>query len=355
MKKSVINYLTKFAMFALAVLLVIALFASARLPAQTNSTFQTEEIASIYGSATEEARIHKEFLKNMASDEVKVGAYLSNVKKLDITASTWTADFYVWFVWRNDDINPGYEIVNGNHDFKDQPIIDTIEIEGVNYHWYTYKISATLSGILNFKNYPLDVQTLTLVLEDRALNKSKMKYVILEKECMIDPAVNISGWELKDKFVRIEDHHYSTSFGYFGNDVYSKFIFGIKIARPRFSSILKIMLPLSIILSLALLAFALSPDKFSQRISLGISTVFTSVAFHISLTSSLPQISYLTLVDRIMISAYFILFTSLISTIYITKYYVDKKETELAAAVNGRLATLVISGAVLLIGAQFFF
>lgn len=336
-------------LFKSAVAISVMLLALALIPAAGSAA---EAPASAI--ATDETALHKNFIKSLGTDEVKAGAYLANVKKLDIQAGTWTADFYVWFVWRDGALDPSYEIVNGNHDFKDAPVVDTIEIEGVGYRWLTYRISATLSCNFNFRRYPLDVQTLTLALEDRVLNTSLLNYAVFTQECSLDSAVNISGWEIAEKFVNVENHRYSTSFGGFSNDVYSRLVFGIKIARPRFSSILKIMLPLTIILSLAFLAFALSPDKFSQRISLGISTVFTSVAFHINLSSALPPVSYLTLVDRVMISTYFVLFMSLISTIYTTKC-VDAGRMDLAVAANRRLAAFVAAIALVLISSQFLF
>jgi len=285
------------------------------------------------------------FLKTLATDEVKVGTYLLNIRKLDVGSGMWVVDFYVWFIWHGEAINPaGFEIMNGACDFKDAPIYDTIEIEGKPYKWLAHRIIATMSNNLNFKSYPLDLQYLTIEIEDRENDIRKMKYRIVPDENNIDEQTKIQGWEIKEKFNRITTHTYNTSFGYEdGNDaglVYSRYVFGITISRPRFSSILKLILPLSIILSLSFLSFALSPDKVSQRISLGISTVFTSVAFHINLTSAIPQVSYLTLADRLMISTYFMLFTSLISTIYLIRF-VDNNQMEKAVMLNKRLGILI--------------
>ncbi len=296
-------------------------------------------------------------LLSIASDEVKIGTYILNVRKLEVASGTWIVDFYVWMIWENEKINPlNFEIMNGAVEYKDEPVFDTIEVEGRTFHWVAHRIVATLTNDLNFKYYPLDIQNLTIEIEDRELSVDKMKYIIKPDENNIDDLVKIQGWVINTKFSKIDSHKYKTSFGYDdGEDglTYSRYIFGLSISRPRFSSMLKLLLPLSIILSLSFLSFALSPDKMSQRISLGISTVFTSVAYHINLTSAIPQVSYLTLADRLMISCYFILFCSLISTIYLIKF-VDGQQLEKAEKINKYLGIFVPMLGISIIIMQFF-
>jgi len=314
---------------------------------------------SVKNNLTPEKLIPNLSLLKIAANEVKIGTYILNIRKLEVASGTWIVDFYVWMIWENDKLNPlNFEIMNGAVDFKDEPVFDTIEVEGRTFKWVAHRIVSTITNGLNFKDYPLDIQKLTIEFEDRELSIDKMKYIINPEENNIDDLVKIQGWEIKRKFSELATHKYKTSFGYDDGSnedglVYSRYIFGISISRPRFSSMLKLLLPLSIILSLSFLSFALSPDKISQRISLGISTVFTSVAYHINLTSAIPQVSYLTLADRLMISCYFILFCSLISTIYLIKY-VDTQQLEKAEKINKYLGILVPIAGVSLIVMQFF-
>lgn len=301
-------------------------------------------------------------LLGLATNEVKVGTYVLNVRKLDVASGTWIVDFYLWFVWEGDAIDPGnFEVMNGACDFKDRPstdeilLTDEVKMEVRKFKWLSFRVVSTISNDLNFKHYPLDVQNLTIEVEDRELNENRLKYLTVPEENNIDEHVKIQGWEFNDKFSFVTTHKYLTNFGYEDpgeNPPYSRYVFGLKISRPTFSSLLKVLLPLTIILSLSFLAFFLSPEKFSQRISLGISTVFTSVAFHINLTSAIPQVSYLTLADRLMISCYFILFMSLISTIYLIKY-VDGEQLGRAVEINRRLRILVPFLGISLIVLQF--
>ena len=311
-----------------------------------------------------EAARQSGILKSLGTNEVKVGTYVLNIRKLDVGSGTWVVDFYLWFIWQGDSVDPGnFEVMNGSTDYKDKPstdeilITDEVKMEVKKFKWLSYRIVSTISNDLNFKNYPLDVQNLTIEIEDREMNENKLRYITVPEENNVDDHVKIQGWEFKEKFSYVTNHTYLTTFGYEDPGdfpPYSRYIFGLKISRPRFSSLLKVLLPLTIILSLSFLAFAMSPDKLSQRISLGVSTVFTSVAFHINLTSGIPQVSYLTLADRLMISCYFILFMSLISTIYLIKY-VDSEQIGRAVEINKRLRILVPFLGISLLVLQFFY
>ncbi len=299
----------------------------------------------------------REFLKNIASDEVKVGAYILNFKNLNINNGTCTIDFYFWLLWKNPEIDPlNFEIVNASVDFKDVISEETAEVDGVEYKWMTYRMVVTTSNDFNFKNYPLDMQNISIEIEDQELDVSKMRYVISTYENSLDSKTKIQGWEIKDKRCYVTTHKYDTNFGFTpenpSNSDYSRYVFQTFISRPYFSSMLKVMLPLTVILSLSFISFFLSLDKYSQRISLGVSTVYTSVAFHINLSGAIPQVSYLTLADRLMISIYFMLAVNIVSVVGMT-VLVDKKKEEIAKKINRILIIIFPILCFLVISSQF--
>ena len=347
--------------FILSLLLYVLIIPSTPINSNTilseklnNDTIPKE----ITNNIIQEIQKKKSNFRHLNPDEVKVGAYLLNMRRFEVAAGSWIADFYVWVIWNNKDISPtNLEVVNGVINNKDNPPLETFEVDGVTYNWLTYRITATISSNLIFKRYPLDVQTLTIEIEDQILGCDKMKYVSIDMENNIDDYIKIQGWEIKEKFTELLTHKYKTNFGYGKpgdksfND-YSRMVFGIKISRPT-STLIKLLVPLCIILSLSFLAFLLTPDKLGQRISLGVSTIFASVAYHINVTSGIPQVSYLTLVDRLMIIVYFTLLCSLINTIMITKF-VDSKEMDKAIKINKIIGILLPITSLSIIIYQFF-
>ncbi|HPG58942.1 MAG TPA: hypothetical protein PKW98_14075 [Candidatus Wallbacteria bacterium] len=297
------------------------------------------------------------FLKNLGTNEVKVGAYVLNYKNLNINNGTCTIDFYFWLIWSNPELDPlQFEVMNAAVDYKDLISDETVEVEGRTFKWVNYRIVATTSNDFNFKNYPLDKQAVNIEIEDKELDISKMNYVISTYENSIDSRAKIQGWEIRDKDCHITTHKYDTNFGFTPENAassdYSRYVLKTVISRPYFSSMLKVMLPLTVILSLSFISFFLSLDKYSQRISLAVSTVYTSVAFHINLSAAIPQVSYLTLADRLMISIYFMLAVSIVSIVAMT-VLVDKKKDELALKINRILIILFPVLCFVVISSQF--
>ncbi len=86
----------------------------------------------------------------------------------------------------------------------------------------------------------------------------------------------------------------------------SNFVFDLQVTRPFFSSLVKNVLPITVITIIGLLTFLIHPKNFGQRIGLAVSTLMAASAAHLSLLSALPPTGYLTLADRMMLIVYII-------------------------------------------------
>src|SRR5687768_12312516 len=42
----------------------------------------------------------------VAKEEVKVGVYVNDIHNLDLKTHSYTVDLYIWFRWKNPDIDP---------------------------------------------------------------------------------------------------------------------------------------------------------------------------------------------------------------------------------------------------------
>jgi hypothetical protein len=94
--------------------------------------------------------------------------------------------------------------------------------------------------------------------------------------------------------------------------------------------------PLAVITTISLLAFFMAPQNFAQRITLGVTTLLSATAFHLSLISGIPPTGYLTFADRMMISVYEIFLYNLASSVYIMRL-VDSKRIEDASSAKRKV------------------
>ncbi len=46
---------------------------------------------------------------------MKVGGYIDRISEFSVVDSSWKVDFFVWFNWDGEDLNPGetFKVVNG--------------------------------------------------------------------------------------------------------------------------------------------------------------------------------------------------------------------------------------------------
>lgn len=268
--------------------------------------------------------------------KVQIGVWLVNVEKVDLAASSYRLDFYLWFKFNPSEICLAdvkkFEFVNGPVG----PFTPLKENETSGY--VEYRIKGDFIKTFDFTNYPFETHTLAIELEHKELDVLHLRY-IADQNSTIDEAINVAGWEMGGYSATATEHSY-------GDETFSRFIFSVQLRRPTLSSFVKSVLPIIVITTISLLTFFMSPQNFGQRIGLGVTTLMSATAFHLSLLSSIPPIGYLTFADRMMISVYIIFLYNLSVSVYIMKL-VDAKKTEEAAKFNKKamksLVTLIIA------------
>jgi len=225
--------------------------------------------------------------------KVEVGVWLVNVEKVDLAASSYRVDFYLWFRFNSSEIGlekvTEFEFVNG---FPTKYEIEADEEQG----YLEYRARGDFIKTFDFSRYPYETHKLTIELEHKNLNASFLSFEA-DSTSNVDDTVNVAGWEIGDFETSIIEHSY-------GDEAYSRYVFSITLSRPVVSSFIKSALPIAVITTISLLAFFISPQNFAQRIGLGVTTLLSATAFHLSLLSGIPPTGYLTLADRMMLAVY---------------------------------------------------
>ena len=242
-------------------------------------------------------------LAQSSPEEVKVGIYVLNVGKFDLSSGSYTVDFYLSMECDNPCNPEGFEFMNGRASTIDK-IIDEPSQK-------FYRIQAGLSENIDLKDYPFDRHYLPISIEDKRKTIEEQVYVLDEKNTGIDPSVTLVGWELEGWNGEVENHYYKTY-----GETFSRLNFKIGIKRIYLTSILKTFLPIAFIVLVGLLALLIAErDKLWTRIGINTSSLIASVMFHLNITSSIPPVGYLTFADKFMIFTYIILTLNLLSTI----------------------------------------
>ena len=277
--------------------------------------------------------------------EVEVGIWLVNVEKVDLAASSFKLDCYLWFNFDTSEISLSevkeFEFING------APTKYEIAAEEEGY--LEYRVRGDFIKAFDFSQYPFENQELSVQLEHKFLDSTQLVYVS-DISSTIDPEATVSGWNIASFETSIDGHSY-------GTEAYSRFVSTLVLQRPTISAFIKSVLPISVITTIALLAFFISPNNFAQRIGLGVTTLLSATAFHLSLVNGIPPTGYLTFADRMMIAIYAIFLYNLSVSVYIMRL-VDKKKIEEAVKFNKKalrlLPLLIVSVIIVLIITQLF-
>ncbi|MEM3396560.1 MAG: hypothetical protein QXE27_02985 [Thermoplasmata archaeon] len=255
----------------------------------------------------------KSIAPTAVNGNIEVGIYQLSIGNFDLAKGTFVADFYLVFKWENASISPlSFEFINGRAASKEK-IFESISNDSCEV-WY--RIQANLYMSPEFTNYPFDAQYLPIIIEDAKNNNSIISYRVSGDLSGFDNTLSVPGWRIEGAEIHVEDHQYPWG------ETYSRVVFEVKLVRDAGATAAKLMLPPIIFCIVSGLSFFFKADKITHRLGLGTSTLISAVMFHLSQTTSLPPLPSLILIDKIMISVYGFLASSLVAT---TLIYIDEE------------------------------
>ncbi|HYG86125.1 MAG TPA: hypothetical protein VD978_07685 [Azospirillum sp.] len=249
--------------------------------------------------------------------KVTVGTYVNQITGVNLRESLVNVDFYIWFRWDDDSINPleTFELMNGKIESRTPTPVR--KLGDVNYG--QARVLAVLNQPWDVKNFPLDRQTIRLEIEDSDLTAEKIVYVPDTENSTVNPDMDIPGYVLDGSAASVKEHMYRTNYGDISlpkdhESVYSRYTQSIVLQRPDSIYYLKTFSTIFISSLVAFLAFMVKPVDLDPRFGLGIGALFAVVASYFVIASDLPRSSGFTLSDRVNLASMAMIFLSLMQS-----------------------------------------
>jgi len=262
----------------------------------------------------------------------KVGVYVLGITDLNVASGSYTMDVYLNFSCNIACKNPDFDVMNetGTPDVQDQ----TSDTKGDTVHYY--RVRVPLAENLILKDFPFDYHYLSMQLEDKILGVNELVYQFDPQKSGVDKFAVVSGWEV-EKAVNGEvvSHDYPIY-----SEPYSRLIFNVAIYHPWFSSFMKGLFAAIVIVMVGMLSFLMKYDEISERLALTTSTLVGAILYHLTLTSSIPPVGYLTFADKFMLANYVIVFLALAVTVKLM-LYVNAEEKEKAMRLHQSTRLLI--------------
>lgn len=252
-------------------------------------------------------------------EEVIVGAYINDIQQIDFKTNNYLIDLYVWFRWKSPDINPSKSMEFMNRFASDDNLREELTEEpevlpdGSRYAIIRYQ--GLFSTKFHLEKFPFDTQNLTVVMEDTLASTSEQVYVPDGRTpVVIDPIITLPGFKVGTPVMTVKTNTYPTNFGdpTVGNaEPYSRIVLSIPVTRPVVAMSIKTFVPIILIVACALLVYFVRPSYVEGRIGLGITALLTLVAIQLTATSSLPDVDYLMMLDKLFLLAYLFIIIAL--------------------------------------------
>lgn len=251
-------------------------------------------------------------------ETVTLGVYMNRIPELDLKSNTFLADFYVWFLWKGDiDPTQTFELSNAVElanlvktpiyaDATGAAVADTLK-DGSRYQ--IFRVHGHFGNAFQVNSYPFDEQDVTIEVEDSKHGVDELSYLVDSGATGVNPRLELPGWKVTNAGAEVSRANFETNFGdprvKKGEDAYSHFRFRMHVRRPELSLLAKTFVPIAIVVVITLLAFLVEPDEVEARLGLEITALMSAVALQFTAASELPAVSYLVLLDKIYLLAYF--------------------------------------------------
>lgn len=254
---------------------------------------------------------------------VRVGLYILDVVRIEEATESFTVDFLLVVRWRDDRLSrralghslagcllsldqvwhPRIGIVNQRQlASRGDEILRVDDAGNVDFRVGYF---GDLGAPLDLHRFPFDSQRLGIAIASDH-SPSDVELVGDPETTGLYPRVHIAGWNV----VRVDDAPLARAIEAAGT-TYPVTEFAIWIEREKGYYYWKVFLPLTLILAMAALVFWLDPRDYSVQIGVSTASVFTLIAFLLSLGRYLPRVSYLTSADLFLLGALVLVFAAL--------------------------------------------
>ena len=164
------------------------------------------------------------------------------------------------------------------------------------------------SNSINFRNYPFGVLPLSVVLQSRVGASmdtgSNMLLKVASKGNGLGSKAGLSGYELSSWRFHNVPSQSNTGIGSFGGKQFQSVVFDINYQINAFSSVVRWLLPLAIVMLLMLITPNLRSSLCSDRLAIPPVVMLTVAFLQQAYRESLPSLPYLTFLDGLYTFSY---------------------------------------------------
>ena len=277
---------------------------------------------------------------------VEVGVFLIDIVDVDELKESFKVDLVLSLFWRDprlsaevrgeamDDCtlglgdiwDPDVHPVNQRGVTRD--VAQDVDIAPDGTVRFSERITGELSTSLDLDEFPFDKQSLRIQLASFEYGPQDVVFVVDESETGRIEDVFIGGWDILENTSDTDVRPLTVN-----TRQQTRLEHTILVERRSNFFLWKFVVPLSFIVLMAWSVFWIDPRMTGPQIGVATASVFSLIAFLISLRGVIPRVDYLTRLDELVLSATLLVFLALGEAIITTRLSMQERH-ELANQID---------------------
>ena len=259
--------------------------------------------------------------------DVKVGAFLIDLTKIDGAEQMFNADVLVRIYWNDPRLadssqgertmkleevwNPQMTIANLRDVKKFLP--EAVKVSADGDVVYRQRLLGDFTSRLDLKEFPNDTQTLGVQVVAQGKSPDQVNFMVDTDYTGRAEVLTITDWSVGE--VHVRNHPYVVP--RMGEIAGARLEF--KTERHVSYYFATIFASASIIVCMAWMVFWMPPEAINPRISISVTSMLTLIAHRFVVGSELPRLSYLTQMDYFLLGATFMVLLGLIGVVTVAR------------------------------------
>ena len=278
----------------------------------------------LLSSFSVQAALSRPVTEDGKATEVEVVGAVLDIDKIDSAEQNFTLNFYAIFRWMDprlahdgpgSDIrslsevwNPRLTIINTQKYWENTR--DEVEISPAGLVTYRLHVFGDFSQPLDLRKFPQDRHVFEVPVVAAGYRSDEVVFIPDPRmDSFISDKLSVADWKVRD--IRGVPRVVT-----FANGLkLPGFVFSFEGRRLVHHYVIKAITPLALIVMMSWVVFWIDPKQVPNQLSVAVTTVLTLIAYHIALSGRLPDIPYLTHMDKFLFSSTVLVFMALIEVV----------------------------------------
>ncbi len=275
-------------------------------------------------SVSAQAALSRPIAEQGKPTEVTVVGAILDVDKIDSAEQNFTLNFYAIFRWKDPRLahdeagsiirglsevwNPRLTIANTQKYWANSR--DEVEISPDGLVTYRLHVFGDFSQPLELHDFPQDSHVFEVPVA--AVGYRPHEVVLLPDPRMnsfIAEKLSVADWKISNMMAVPREVVLANGIQLPG------FVFSFEGERLLHHYVIKAIIPLALIVAMSWIVFWIDPKQVPNQLSVAVTTVLTLIAYHVALSGRLPDIPYLTHMDKFLFSSTILVFMALIEVV----------------------------------------